>query len=133
MAEKSLTQDVPKAENASASNLNYKLPKRSFLTTNEYSQLLKLQNKLHSPYFVLIYQKQTCPENKLGYSISKRNVALAVKRNLCKRIIRESFRQFQHQFSGKQVLIIVKKTAVNAKKSELHQCLETFWKKLASL
>jgi ribonuclease P protein component len=133
MAEKSLTADVLKAENASACNLEFKLPKSCFLESKEYSQLLKTQNKLHSSHFVLIYQKQNSPENKLGYVVSKKNAALAVKRNLCKRIIRESFRTHQHCFSGKLVLVLVKKSVSKATKSELHQCLEIFWKKLASL
>ncbi|MDF2940154.1 MAG: Ribonuclease protein component [Gammaproteobacteria bacterium] len=133
MAEKSLMQDVPKAENASASNLNYKLPKSSFLDTKEYSQLLKSQNKLHSQHFVLIYQNTNSPDSKLGYSLSKKNIPLAVKRNLCRRIIKEGFRQTQHSFPGKLVLIIVKKSARNVEKRELRQCLEPFWKKLAGL
>ncbi|MDF2529359.1 MAG: Ribonuclease [Gammaproteobacteria bacterium] len=108
MAEKSSIADVQKAESALASSLNFKLPKSCFFESKEYRDLLKQQKKLHSTHFVLVYQNKTGPENKLGYVVSKKNIPLAVKRNRCRRII-------------------------TASKSELHQCLETFWKKLATL
>jgi ribonuclease P protein component len=132
MAEKSLIAEELKVESASACKLDFSLPKSCFLTTKEYSYLLKLQTKLHSQHYVLIYQNYEGP-SKLGYSVAKKNIPLAVNRNLQKRLIKESFRLNQHHFPGKKVLVIVKKSAGNAEKSELRQCLETFWKKLAGL
>jgi len=108
------------------------LPKSSFLVSKEYSHLLKQQTKLHSSHLVLIYQSYDGP-NKLGYSVAKKNIPLAVQRNRCRRIIKESFRHAQHGFTSKLVLIIVKKSAATASKSEIRQCLDGFWKKLAGL
>ncbi len=94
------------------------------LTEAEYDLLKKDHCKKVYPFFVCLYRQ--APHAKLGIISAKKSIRLAVDRNRCRRIIRESFRLHKHQLMC-QVIIIVRYTAVQANNADLFKCLDQFW------
>ncbi|UFH49369.1 ribonuclease P protein component [Pseudomonas sp. KNUC1026] len=70
---------------------------------------------------------------RLGFVIGKKSVKLSVQRNRLKRVIRESFRQHQHQLAGWDVVIVARKGLADTENPELHQHFGKLWKRLARL
>jgi len=67
---------------------------------------------------------------RLGLAVSKKNVRLAVRRNRLKRVIRESFRNWQEKLVGWDVIVMVRSGADRLTNQELRTALETHWQKL---
>lgn len=100
----------------------------SRLTEAEYDLLKKDHSKKVYPFFVCLYRQ--APQAKLGIISAKKSVRLAVDRNRCRRIIRESFRLNKHLFLS-HVIIIVRYKAVDVDNATLFKCLDRFWHSVA--
>lgn len=68
---------------------------------------------------------------RLGVSIAKRQVRKAVARNRLRRLIRETFRLYQHQLKGLDVIVIMYNSAEKLSNAELRQELTKLWEKLS--
>ncbi len=68
--------------------------------------------------------------NQLGVTVSKKVSKLAVRRNLLKRLVREFYRQHQHEIIATQLVITVKPAARNASNQEITEQLQELWVKL---
>jgi len=66
------------------------------LKRSEYIALSQEGKKIHSRYFLAIYQTGTTPRNRLGITVTKK-VGNAVTRNQIKRYVREFFRLNQER------------------------------------
>lgn len=64
--------------------------------------------------------------------IAKKHVRLSVARNKIKRIIRESFRRHQEMLPGLDIVVVAERELVKLDNDGLHQCLQTYWQKLAA-
>ncbi|MGZ8218838.1 ribonuclease P protein component [Methylomagnum sp.] len=64
---------------------------------------------------------------RLGLAISKRQVRKAHDRNRLKRLIRESFRQCQHQLGGVDFVVMARSAALQADHETLFRSLQKHW------
>ncbi len=69
-----------------------------------------------------------CP--RLGISISRRQIKLAVDRNRVKRLIRESFRLRQSELNSLDIVAVAYKGADLATNEQLYHQLNELWVKL---
>lgn len=67
---------------------------------------------------------------RLGLIIAKKNIRLSVERNRIKRIIRESFRQQQHQLPAINAIVLARKGLDKLESKEIRQHLELLWQKI---
>ncbi len=111
--------------------MNYSFTKQLRLQKSVQFKFVSTRGKrLKGRFFVVIY-KITNENNRLGVTASKKCSKKAVERNRLKRIIRESFRHSQAQFSAYDIVVIARHWAVNATNQELFSELAGIWKKLA--
>ena len=68
---------------------------------------------------------------RLGMAISKKNVKHAVKRNLIKRQLRESFRLHQDIIGDFDVVILAKPGSDKLPRRELREQIDSCWQKIA--
>jgi len=64
---------------------------------------------------------------RLGISIAKKNIRLAVQRNRLKRLVRETFRVRQTKLSGRDIVVVVYKGAEVLAPKEQYQRLNALW------
>jgi ribonuclease P protein component len=88
--------------------------------------------KITADKFAIFFYFTEINFSRLGIIISKKNVKTAVKRNLFRRIVRESFRINQHLFKACDVVVLAYKGAALLNKKELRAGLEKQWQKLIS-
>jgi len=72
---------------------------------------LRSGKRVHSQCFVFVYRENQLGYPRLGLAVS-RKYGNAVQRNRLKRLIREAFRQAQHQLPACDVLVIPRTTAL---------------------
>lgn len=80
--------------------------------------------------WVLLARQNDLPYARLGMAISKRVVKTAVMRNRIKRIVRESFRHFQHQLAGMDIVVMCRDGVCQANNRELFESLNRHWKRV---
>jgi ribonuclease P protein component len=68
---------------------------------------------------------------RLGLSIAARVVGIAVRRNRIKRLIRESFRQHQHELPAVDIVVNARSGARDASNAAIVQSLERHWQTLS--
>jgi len=78
----------------------------------------------------VLAQKKGLSGARLGLAIAKKNVKRAVKRNLIKRVVRESFRRQKERLSGYDFVILCRHKAANATKKELALSIHKHWERL---
>jgi ribonuclease P protein component len=70
----------------------------------------------HSRHFVIFYKRED--EKKVGVVASKK-VGNAVARNRAKRLLRELYRKNQYKIDNAYLVLVARKTIINAKWQEL--------------
>ena len=107
---------------------------RRLLSSKDYQSVFdNVDSKLGSKYFTYLFASSTLPQPRLGLVISKRNVPLAAKRNLIKRIARESFRlafpESENAKAGFDVIVLAKPASKFLDPAGLNQELSRQWNK----
>ena len=97
--------------------------------TGEIRSVIKEGKRYHSPHFVLYSldrrsQKALFP--RLGISIAKKHVHLAVQRNRIKRVIKEFWRKRDKKASSKDFVLIIKKETDTLKNADIFAELHNF-------
>ncbi|UTF59064.1 ribonuclease P protein component [Gilvimarinus sp. DA14] len=67
---------------------------------------------------------------RLGLVIAKKNIRHAVDRNRVKRLIRESFRQHQHQLAGLDVIVLARRGLDELDNPSIHKLLSKQWQRI---
>ena len=75
----------------------------------------------------ILARKNTLDTPRMGLAIAKNKLKLAVDRNLCKRIVRESFRTNQHQLQNYDFIVKLYKKMGFVNKHSLRADLEKLW------
>jgi ribonuclease P protein component len=79
----------------------------------EFLKLSRTGRKIHTPNFIVIFEKNERGESRLGITVSGK-VGNAVARNKIKRLVREFFRRHRSALSPDvDVLVIAKKSAID--------------------
>jgi ribonuclease P protein component len=101
------------------------------LTPSQFDTVFKHPFRVASPLFTILAKPNLLIHPRLGLTIAKKRVKLAVQRNRIKRCVRDSFRLHQHQLPGVDLVLMVKGDISNTPNSELLKQLERLWSKIA--
>jgi len=99
-------------------------PKNRLLKKHEFDHVFQNGLRLVSKYFVFIVISSATEHSRLGIVVSKRKCRLSVDRNRIKRVIREHFRQLQHQLPGVDLVVLLKSPIENSHDPAISACLE---------
>jgi len=105
-------------------------PQLRLATPLDYKQVFENPVKSTDNFFTLLAIQNNLDNPRLGLAIAKKNVRLAVARNLIKRTVRESFRQHQHQLVNIDVVVLARRDAVNISPDLLRKSLTKHWFRL---
>lgn len=95
---------------------------------NVFSSVFK---KIGCKYFFGLLKKNNLKNQRLGIIVSKSNVKKANKRNLIKRIIKESFRLNKEKIQNMDVIVLIKKEINQLKtKKEIRREIDRLWEKI---
>lgn len=87
-----------------------------------------------SRYFTVLtcLNKLTVP--RLGVIVAKKHVRGAVRRNLIRRLIKESFRLHQHTMIGLDLVVLVRSgLSDKTGNQDISKCLKRHWQDLVSI
>lgn len=101
------------------------------LTPSQFDNVFQHPFRVASPLFTILAKPNQLAHPRLGLTIAKKRVKLAVQRNRIKRCVRDSFRLHQHQLPGVDLVLMVKGDISNTPNSELLKQLERLWSKIA--
>lgn len=87
-----------------------------FRVSHKFCLILALPNKYHKP--------------RLGLVIAKKNIRSAVQRNRIKRVIRESFRQQQHQLPAIDAIVLARKGLDQLNNPNTAKVMKQLWQSL---
>ena len=103
---------------------------RRLLDASAYQPVFKSPNtKVSNAYFLLLAKKSDLPHARLGIVVAKKSVRLAVKRNRIKRIMRETFRQYE-TLPTTDIVILARPAINQLDKQQLQQALSEGFAKL---
>jgi ribonuclease P protein component len=92
----------------------------------EFDKVFKKSVKVSNSHFLILIQKTSNQQSRLGLVISKKIDKRAVQRNRVKRIIRESFRNFEH-IENCDYVVLGRPNISNFNNSELFKSLNFLW------
>lgn len=115
--------------------LNRLLKSQRLLTSAEFQAVRGTRLTVSNTSLLILAIKNEVTEEsngaRLGLAVSKRNVKLAVHRNLIKRVVRESFRHQARLLPNLSIVLMVRPRVNLLTKSELRQCIDELWQQLA--
>ncbi|USD60467.1 MULTISPECIES: ribonuclease P protein component [Vibrio] len=101
------------------------------LTPEHYQNVFKQAHRAGSPHFTIIARKNSLSHPRLGLAVPKKQIKTAVGRNHFKRLVRESFRNKQHELPSKDFVVIAKKSAQTLSNDEMFKLLDKLWHRLS--
>ena len=81
-------------------------------------------------YCLFLAKANALTQPRLGLVIAKKHIRLAVQRNRIKRLIRESFRQQQHQLAPVDVIVLARKGLDQLDNSSILKQLHQLWQNI---
>ena len=81
-------------------------------------------------HFLILARLNHQAQPRLGLVMAKKHMKLAVERNRMKRLIRESFRLHQQDFTGVDIVVLSRKGMDNLSNSEFTQHLNQQWQRI---
>ena len=110
---------------------NHTFPRElRLLTPREFDNVFQNPFRVASPLFTILCKANSSNNPRIGLTIAKKRVKLAVHRNRIKRCARDSFRLHQHKLPPVDMVLMVKGDISNTDNAELHQQLERLWSKI---
>ena len=93
--------------------MRFTLFKKNLFKKADFSLLFKDGRKKYGSFFILYFRRiqpiEVLDVKQFGLVVGKKATVTNVKRNLVKRLIRESYRHVQHDLTSFQVLVVAKK------------------------
>jgi ribonuclease P protein component len=110
----------------------YQYPRESrLLTPRNFSNVFEKAIPATSPTITLLARHNELQHARLGVTIPKKKVKLAVNRNRIKRCIRESFRLNAHLLPNVDIIVIGKHGINELDNEQLHAHLITLWQRIS--
>jgi ribonuclease P protein component len=97
------------------------------LTAKHYSHVFADARRFGNQSFTLLVRKNDQTYPRLGQAIAKKSAKRAVDRNRIKRLLRESFRNRQHQLPPIDIIAMCRPSAVSLSNEQITQQLEKQW------
>jgi ribonuclease P protein component len=113
----------------STESLGHTFPRAlRLLTAKQYSHVFTNARRFGNQSFTLLvrYNDQVYP--RLGLAIAKKSAKRAVDRNRIKRLLRESFRNRQHQLPPIDIIAMCRPSAVSLSNKQITKQLEQQWR-----
>lgn len=108
--------------------LNYSLKKKSrLLKSIHFKYVFKKHVIQKKTELVILGRPNLLGYPRLGISISRKNIKYAYKRNIIKRLIRETFRVLQHKLTFMDFIVIAKKNIIFLNNKNIINILENLW------
>ena len=104
---------------------------KRLLTAKDYSRVFDgAEARASHKHLLLLATTNNRPGHRLGLVIAKKNVRLAVQRNLIKRVAREFFRKLPEGGSPMDVVLLTRRGIDQLDNAELSTILQQQWQKL---
>jgi ribonuclease P protein component len=101
------------------------------LSSGDFQQVFDdVEIKIPDQRILILSRANGLDHPRIGFIISKKNIRRAVKRNLVRRIIRESFRLNQNNLPAQDMIIMVRKGADEVSNENLHKLAKKCWSRL---
>lgn len=97
----------------------------------EFKQVFSSACRVGSKHLTMLAIPNHLGHPRLGMAISRKNIKHAVKRNLIKRQLRESFRQHQAIIGHFDVVVVARAGADGLNRQELRAQIDECWQKIA--
>lgn len=108
--------------------LNYFLKKKTRLSNSiSFRNIFRKSYKQTTREIVILGRFNFLEYPRLGLSISRKNIKYSHDRNLIKRLIRETFRLFQHELILMDYIVITKKNILFLNNKQIIDMLKTLW------
>ncbi|QWU99361.1 ribonuclease P protein component [Francisella salimarina] len=106
---------------------NFCITKQNILDKSEIKQAFgNVDKKLSTLHFTFLLSHRTHKEPGICAILPKKSIKKATKRNLCRRLIKESFRLHKDILEHKCLIVLSKKPAAQATKEELWHSIKNF-------
>lgn len=106
-------------------------PRQRLKTKREFDGVYGQARRSADSCFLVLARKNAHGMARLGLSISARNVGNAVRRNLVKRLVRESFRLHQHDLPVADIVVNARSAVRTADNNAILRSLERHWQSIA--
>lgn len=103
--------------------------KLRLLNYMDFKKVFNLSKKYITSFFTVFSMKNKLNYPRLGMVISRKVSKLSCKRNLIKRLIRESFRVRQHHLLHADFVIVVKLNIIKYNNLQIKNFLNNLWMK----
>ena len=97
------------------------------LTATQYSYVFSDAHRFGNQSFTLLVRLNDQGHARLGLAIAKKSLKRAVDRNRIKRLLRESFRNRQHQLPPIDIIAVCRPVAIKLSNEQVLQQLEKQW------
>ncbi|WP_353961536.1 ribonuclease P protein component [Pleionea litopenaei] len=101
------------------------------LSKSDFSQVFDQPTRVGNRAFTVLFRSNLQNHPRLGLAIAKKQVRLAVDRNRIKRLIRECFRQQQHQLPNIDLVFMVRRDINQLDNAKIQSAIQHIWKQVA--
>lgn len=113
-----------------ATSFNYPRESR-LLTPRNFSFVFEQAIPATSKTITILARHNTLGHPRLGVTVPKKKVKLAVNRNRIKRCVRESFRLNAHNLPNVDIIVIGKHGINELDNSQLYTQLDSLWRRIS--
>jgi ribonuclease P protein component len=93
----------------------------------DFQQVFKKNIRYRDACITILVGNNAGTFPRLGFAIARKQVQKAVKRNVLKRLFRESFRLNQHRLPARDMVIMVKRKILLSERAQLRAMLDQHW------
>jgi ribonuclease P protein component len=103
-------------------------PAQRLRQKSEFDRVYRDARRSADALFAIFARNTGAPVPRLGLAIAARIVGNAVRRNRIKRLVRESFRQQQHELPAVDLVVNARAGARDADNAAITRSLERHWR-----
>lgn len=105
---------------------------RRLLNAGDYSYVFDSASfKVSHKHYLILARRNGYSHSRLGLVVSKKNARLATRRNRIKRVVRETFRNYQLELTCLDIVFLVRQGFDTLPPAQQTRLMEDAWKKLA--